>query len=94
MYEKYGFTVRLAWNWRDEYLQNANVGQNRNPVYVEPYAQIDLSIGYQATEQLSFSLEGLNLTEEDVRWHGRSEKQVWFLEEQGARYALGARYKF
>jgi len=94
MYEKFGFTVRLAYNWRDEYLQNANVGCCRSPVYVEPYDQIDLSIGYQATEHLSFSLEGLNLTEEDVRWHGRTEKQVWFVEDQGARYALGARYKF
>jgi TonB-dependent receptor len=94
MYEKFGFTVRLAYNWRDEYLQNANVGCCNSPVYVEPYDQIDLSIGYDATENLSFSLEGLNLTEEDVRWHGRTEKQVWFIEDQGARYALGARYKF
>jgi hypothetical protein len=29
-----------------------------------------------------------------VRWHGRSDKQLWRLEDQGARYALGARYKF
>ena len=36
----------------------------------------------------------VNLTGEDVRWHGRSEKQLWRLEDQGARYALGARYKF
>jgi hypothetical protein len=39
-------------------------------------------------------LEGLNLTEEDVRWHGRSTKQMWFLQDQGARYSLGVRYKF
>jgi len=39
-------------------------------------------------------LEGLNLTEEDVRWHGRSKKQLWLLEDQGARYSIGARYKF
>ena len=40
------------------------------------------------------SFEGLNLTEEDVRWHGRTKAQVWFVEDQGARYGLGARYKF
>jgi TonB-dependent receptor len=94
IYEKYGIQVRLAWNWRDEYLQAVNVGCCRNPVYVEPYSQIDLSIGYQLNDHLSFSFEGLNLTEEDVRWHGRTNKQVWFVEDQGARYALGARYKF
>jgi TonB-dependent receptor len=94
MYEKYNFSVRLAYNWRDEYLANINVGQWRNPIYVEAYDQIDLSIGYDLNSHLSFSLEGTNLTEEDIRWHGRSDKQIWFAEDQGARYALGARYKF
>lgn len=94
MYEKFGFTVRLAYNWRDEYLSNINVGNSRNPIYVEAYDQVDLSVGYQVNDQLSLSFEGLNLTESDVRWHGRTKAQVWFVEDQGARYALGARYKF
>jgi TonB-dependent receptor len=94
MYEKFGFSVRLAWNWRDEFLANANFGNQNNPIYVEEYDQLDLSIGYDFNEHLAFSLEGINLTEEDVRWHGRSTKQLWRLEDQGARYALGARYKF
>lgn len=37
--------------------------------------------------------EGTNLTGENIRWHGRSEKQMWRLEDQGARFALGVRYK-
>ncbi len=94
MYENFGFTVRLAYNWRDDFLSQINVGNSRNPIYVEEYDQIDLSVGYDFNEHLSVSFEGLNLTEEDVRWHGRSKKQVWFLEDQGARYAVGARYKF
>jgi TonB-dependent receptor len=94
MYENFGFTVRLAYNWRDEFLSQVNAGSSRNPIYVEEYQQVDLSIGYDVNDHLSVSFEGLNLTEEDVRWHGRSKKQLWFLEDQGARYALGARYKF
>ena len=94
IYEKHGFTVRLAYNWRDQYLQAVNVGCCRNPVYVEPYSQIDLSVGYTFSDHLAFTFEGLNLTEQDVRWHGRTDKEVWFVEDQGARYALGARYKF
>ena len=39
-------------------------------------------------------LEAINLTGEDVRWHGRSVNQVWRVEDQGPRYAVGARYKF
>jgi TonB-dependent receptor len=94
MYEKYGFSVRVAYNWRDEYLSDTNRGNFRNPVYVEAYEQYDLSVGYNFNERLSVSFEGLNLTGEDVRQHGRSDLQLWYLEELGPRYALGARYKF
>jgi TonB-dependent receptor len=94
MFEKFGLSARLAYNWRDEFLSNINQGQWRNPVYVEPYDQIDLSVGYDINDHIAVSFEAINLTGEDVRWHGRSEKQLWRLEDQGARYALGARYKF
>jgi TonB-dependent receptor len=94
MYENFGFTVRLAYNWRDEFLANNNRGNFRNPEYTEEYDQIDLSVGYDVNENLSLAFEGINLTEEDVRSHGRSSKQLWFLEDQGARYSFGARYKF
>jgi TonB-dependent receptor len=94
MYENYGISARLAYNWRDKYLRTANRGNFRNPEYVEDYRQLDLNVGYDINEQLSVSFEGINLTEEDTRVHGRSSLQVWELTDQGARYALGARYKF
>jgi TonB-dependent receptor len=94
MFEKFGLSARLAWNWRDEYLQNLNVGQWRNPIFVEEYQQIDLNVGYDINDHIAVSFEAVNLTGEDVRWHGRSDKQMWRLDDQGARYAVGARYKF
>jgi TonB-dependent receptor len=94
MFEKFGLSARLAYNWRDQFLQTVNQGGFRNPIYVEPYDQIDLSVGYDINDNFALSFEAINLTGEDVRWHGRSDKQLWRLEDQGARYALGARYKF
>jgi len=95
MYENFGFTARLAYNWRDEFLQNTNQnGSNLNPYYVEEYEQIDLSLGYDIGEHISLALEAINLTGEDIRWHGRSQKQLVRLEDQSPRYAFGARYKF
>lgn len=95
MYEKYGITARLAYNWRDEFLAATNQnGSNTNPYYVEAYDQIDLSVGYDFNESLSFQVEAINLTGEDVRWHARSEKQIVKLEDQQPRYAVGVRYKF
>ena len=87
-------SARLAYNWRDKFLSNVNQGSFRNPVFVEAYDQIDLSIGYDINDNMAVSFEAINLTGEDIRWHGRSELQMWRLEDQGARYALGARYKF
>ena len=94
MYEKFGFTARLAWNWRDEFLLSANNGGSRNPRYVEAYQQFDLSLGYDLSDNLSVSLDAINLTGEDIRWHGRSDNMMIRLEDQTARYAIGARYKF
>jgi TonB-dependent receptor len=94
MFEKFGLSARLAYNWRDEFLSNINQGGFRNPIYVEAYDQIYLSVGYDINDHLAVSFEAINLTGEDVRWHGRSDKQLWRLEDQGARYGLGARYKF
>jgi len=94
MYEKYGWSVRLAWNWRDEYLILSNQGGSRNPYYVEAYDQWDLSVNYALNDHWSFGLEGINLTGEDVRWHARTDKQIIKLADQSPRYMLGVRYKF
>lgn len=94
MYEKYGWSVRLAWNWRDEYLILSNQGGSRNPYYVEAYDQWDLSVNYALNDHWSFGLEAINLTGEDVRWHARTDKQIIKLADQSPRYMLGVRYKF
>jgi len=94
MYEKFGWSVRLAYNWRDEYLILANQGGSRNPYYVEPYDQWDLSVNYALDDHWSFGFEAINLTGEDVRWHARTDEQMVRLVDQSPRYMLGVRYRF
>ncbi|GAA5231839.1 hypothetical protein GCM10025794_31970 [Massilia kyonggiensis] len=65
-----------------------------NPGYVEPYGQVDLSIGYNVNQNLSQSLEAINLTDAHQRQHGRTDMQVLSVTTGGPRYMLGARYKF
>lgn len=93
MYEGYGFETRLAANWRDEFLNQTGWGSN-NPGYVEAYTQLDLNVTYNVTDNLSVSFEGINLTGEDRREHGRNEDMLIFYDDLGARYQLGARYSF
>ena len=94
MFEKYGWSARLAWNWRDEYLIMANQGGSRNPFYVEAYQQWDLNVNYAFNDHWSAGFEVINLTGEDVRWHGRTDEQVIKLLDQNPRYMIGVRYKF
>lgn len=93
MYENFGFETRLAYNWRDEFLNQTGWGSN-NPGYVEAHSQLDLNVTYNVTDNLAVSFEGINLTGEDRREHGRNEDMLIFYDDLGARYQLGARYSF
>jgi outer membrane receptor protein involved in Fe transport len=89
-YEKDGLQVRLAYNWRDDFLS----GGGGNPRYTEAYGQFDASVSYDVTDNLTLSLEGLNITEETTRSYGRNKGMTFNYIETGARYNLGARYSF
>jgi TonB-dependent receptor len=93
-YENYGFGVRLAYNWRDEFLASRFDGAGANPMYTEEYGQFDLNLSYQWGENLVLQAEAINLTDEIQRIHGRSDNQVLFVTQTGPRYMIGARYKF
>lgn len=93
-YDRDGLQARIAYNWRDSYLASLAQGGGNAPGYVEEYSQIDLSISYDFTENLTVSAEGLNVTGEDSRLYGRSDRQMFSLEDLGARYQVGVRYTF
>jgi TonB-dependent receptor len=93
-YEKYNWSVRAAYNWRDEFLAGRFDGAGPNPVYTEPYGQLDLSVGYNWGDNLSFQFEAINLTDEIQRLHSRTTNQVEFATQSGPRYMFGVRYKF
>jgi len=94
IYENDKWTVRAALNWRDEFLSGTFDDAGPNPVYQEAYKQVDLSIGYAVNDRLSIQFEGINLTNETQRSHGRTKNQVLYATQSGPRYMLGARYKF
>ena len=94
-YEDEKWSIRTAYNWRDEFLSGRFDGTGLpNPVYTEAYGQLDVSVGYQWNEHLSLQAEAINLTDEIQRLHGRTDNQVLFVTQTGPRYMLGLRYKF
>lgn len=95
MYENYNFSGRLVYNWRDDFLnqaQRAASGGNRMPEFIDEYEQIDLALSYMATDNLQFTLDIINLTEEEIVHYGRTQSQLFFYQETNARYMLGVRW--
>jgi outer membrane receptor protein involved in Fe transport len=89
-YDKNGIQARLAYNWRDEFL----AGTGPNPAYVEAYGQFDGSASWEFKPGLTAFIEGINLTNESRRVHGRSANNVRFAAPGYARYSVGIRYTF
>ncbi len=89
-YENEELQVRLAYNWRDDFLQSLG----SEPVFVEAYGQWDVSVSYDINETFSISVDGLNLTNETVRRHGRFKEQLLDAEQYGMRFNIGVSAKF
>jgi TonB-dependent receptor len=96
IYEKEGFSSRLAYNWRDTFLNQVNrpVGSTRNPEYVDAVTQLDLNVSYEFDFGMTLSLDAINLTSEGQRKFGRTATAVYFVQELDPRYVLSARYSF
>lgn len=93
-FEKFGWSVRAAYNWRDEFLSSRFDGAGPSPNYTEEYGQLDVNASYDITDALTVMAEVINLTDEIQRIHGRHENEVLFVTQTGPRYMIGARYKF
>ena len=95
-YDKHDFSVRVAWNWRDDFLAGtgqANVGAGP-PTYVAAYQQLDVSASYWFTDSMQVYVDILNLTDETTHVYGRDKAQTLFAAQAGPRYNIGFRYKF
>ena len=90
-YDNAGIQARIAYNWRDKYLANSGT----HPTYVEEHEQIDIGARYSfADTGFSISFDGINITEEGKRTHGRDPSYVFAVSPGRARYYVGGSYKF
>ncbi|MFC7292785.1 TonB-dependent receptor [Hirschia litorea] len=89
-YDKNGIQARIAYNWRDEFLLKGG----NEPTFTEAYGQFDANASYEINDHFTVFIEGLNLTNETTRRHGRYREQLLSAEQYGARYNVGLRAKF
>ena len=86
---------RLQWVLpRKGFLASTFDGSGPNPVYTEPYGQVDMTLGYNVNQHLSFQLDAINLNDGVLRQHARTTQELESITQTGRRYMIGARYKF
>ena len=94
-FENRTFSVRVAANWRDEFLYGTNqLRATSEPVYFDDYLQVDFASSWFITDSMTLSFEVLNVFGEDQRQTGRYSSQFLFENDQDARYTLGLRAEF
>jgi len=94
-YEKDAFQLRIAYNWRDEFLlAMGQLRQTEEPTFVKSYGQWDLSASYDINENFSVFLEGINITGQDTEHHGRFDNHFLYKSFQDPRFSLGVRASF
>jgi TonB-dependent receptor len=97
-YERDAFQARLAFNNRESFLfalDNTSVGgATGEPVTTETYGQWDISASYDINENFTVFFEGINITEEELTQVGRFPDQIYSIEDNGSRYAVGVRGTF
>ena len=98
IYEKYGFSGRLAYSYRSRYseffLASSSVLGTNQQMYDEPANQLDLSLSYDVNPHVAVVLNATNLTKENFRSYAGSGKSLpQDLRYQDRTVGLGIRLK-
>jgi len=87
-YEKAGFSTRIAAVYRSEYLDT--LGDSRAyDIYVAPNTQLDFSLDYKITSNVSVYFEAQNLLDKPLELYQGVRSRTLQNEEYGRTYALG-----
>lgn len=96
MYEKYGVSARLAYNWRSKYLLTTSAANINRPVWSEDYGQLDGSVFYDVTKNIKVGVQGTNLLNSktflDVGGADRHPRYSWNITDR--RFAFIVRGQF
>lgn len=81
IYEKYGLSARLAYNWRSDYIESYNQSGGQPPaVVVKDAAQMDFSLGYDVNDRMTVTFDATNLLDRPViNYFGSTSNRDEFL---------------
>lgn len=91
-YENDSFDARISYNYKDKYVEY--IERDMFPVYRDSYGQLDMSVGYQVTDNVKMVLDVINLTDEATSAYTIDPSFPTMYEMSGRRISLGVRADF
>ena len=99
-YERYGFSARASYSWRDKAVNDSLVGstfafpdQNGNvktyQIFQAPYGQLDVQVGYDFNKHLGIFASVQNLTDQAQHTYLQWPNLPFTYDDSGRRYFLG-----
>lgn len=98
MYDKYDWSLRVAYNWRSKYLQTTQDVITRLPIYTDAAGFMDASIFYNINDNIKIGLQGVNLLNTQTKTYmqvdaaGTQLGRSWFVNDR--RYTLLVQAQF
>ena len=92
-YEKYGVQARVAYTWRDKFLQVA-VGRNGEPEFFNSYGQLDAGLSYEVTPNFTVFADAINLNDAKEFIYSVSQDRTKEYRRTGRRLSAGVRVRF
>jgi iron complex outermembrane receptor protein len=98
-YDDGTFSIRLAYNWRDDFVRRASVslGYNRPetlPEIEKARGQLDLTANYSITDNFKVNFSAVNLNESKTQRYMKYEQLTNYIATSGAKYNFGVVYRF
>ena len=91
-WEKYGFSARLAYNYRSEYFRQFS--WSGEAVYVDDFDQLDFTASYRITKPLSVSFNTRNITGEKTYEYVGDDSRAYSVTDNGSSYNVTVKYNF
>jgi TonB-dependent receptor len=92
-YDRGPWDIRLAGSFRDSYLDD--IGDDAmSDRYTDDHLQIDLTLRYEWSENLTITAEAINLNDEPEYYYFGDSSRLSQYDEYGTTYGVGARYNF
>ncbi len=103
-YERFGFSGRLSYSWRDKAVNDSLVGAtfafpDQNgvskiyQVYSAPYGQLDGQLGYDFNAHVGVTFQVQNITDEAQHTYLQFPNQPFTYDTSGRRFFLGIKFK-